>query len=253
MSLCILTNNAALFPPAASNGGHLIRALELDVDENVLIAPDVDDFSRAYKELERDFSAILVLAASENILPGASSAQIAAQSHGGKAKISVMDTQQIGPALNILAHIAAQQAADGVSMTLVENYIRAAIPHLFTLLCPDHLPLYRTRNNTNIAAPPEEQPETQRMYTIEEGRLTLYKKIRTQRHLVESMHEFLEEFEKPREIAFFHGGDSNLRARPLREASDNLFPGIHFGEVELNKSMTALFGSQTVGLTVLEI
>jgi fatty acid-binding protein DegV len=251
MSFCLLTGSSALFPPTASTGGHLIRTLEAEMDDQGVILPGMLEFSRAYRQLERDFSAILVLAASENILPGSEAARIAAQSHGGTAKISVIDSQQIGPGLGILAYIAAQQTAAGASLAAVEDHIRALIPHVFTIVYPDHPPLYRTSKNSSI--PDLEQSDSQQVYLIEDGCLTPFKKVRTQRHLLESMHEFLEEFEKPREIAFFHGSESTLRTRPLMEMSNNIFPGIHFNELELNASLTAIFGKQTVGLTVLEI
>jgi len=252
MSLCVLTNNAAVFPPAIMSGGNLIRCMELDFNTNGVILPGVDEISRVFNELERDFSAILLLTASENILPGAKAARSAAQNHGGIAKISVMDTQQIGAGLGILAQIAAHHAAGGVPIAAVEAHLRSIIPRLFTLLCPDHPPRYQI--GTNPANPEfmDEQTGIQRVYSIEEGRLVSYKKVRTQRHLLESMHEFLEEFEKPQEVVFFHGNNNNLRARPLRETSGNLFPASHFAELEINSALTALFGSQTVGLTVLD-
>jgi fatty acid-binding protein DegV len=250
MSFCILTGSSALFPPITSSGGHLIRTLEANMDGQGVILPGMLEFSRTYRQLERDFSAILVLAASENILPGCEAARLAAQSHGGTTKISVIDSQQIGPGLGILAYMAAQEAAAGASMAAVEDSIRAIIPHIFTILYPDHPPLYQTSKNTRIPEP--EQTDHQQVYLIEDGCLTPFKKVRTQRHLLESMHEFLEEFEKPRDIAFFLGSESTLRPRPLREMSNNIFPGIHFNELELNASLTAIFGMQTVGLTVLE-
>ena len=143
MSLCILTNNSALFSSITSASSHLIHTVELNVDGECVLIPSVDDFSRAYSELEHSFGSILVLVASENILPGADLARIAAQIHGGSAKISVMDSQQIGPGLAMLVHIAAQQAAHGLPLPAVEDHLRAIIPHLFTFLCPDHLPYYQ--------------------------------------------------------------------------------------------------------------
>jgi hypothetical protein len=76
MSICILTNTSALFPPASSIGARFIRVMTLDTDERDIILPDLDDFNRIYNELEREFNAILVLTASETILPIFKTAQL---------------------------------------------------------------------------------------------------------------------------------------------------------------------------------
>jgi hypothetical protein len=83
--------------------------------------------------------------------------------------------------------------------------------------------------------------------------LSIYKKVRSQRHLLEILQEFLGEFEKPQHLAYFHGRAAGLHTRPLREETGSLFPGIHFHEIELNPALTLLFGEHTAGLTVLEI
>jgi len=239
MTVCILTNNAALFPSAAFGNGRSIRTLTLAMQDGCIVPPTSDDFSRAYKELEREFSAILVLMAPESILPGASAAHIAAQSHGGTAKVSVLDSQQ--------------KAAAGASLPEVQEYIRAIIPFLFTLLCPDTaLSSYDERNNLSTASLTDLSSVVP-IYSIEEGCLAPYKKVRTRRHLLETLQEFLEEFERPQQLAYFRGYTIRLRARQLREAASGLFPGTPFTEMELNAPLSALFGAQAVGITVLEM
>jgi hypothetical protein len=71
--------------------------------------------------------------------------------------------------------------------------------------------------------------------------------------LLESLQEFLEEFERPQYITYFRGHESSLRARPVRDAATNLFPSVPFTEMEMNPGLTALFGSQAIGLTIMEL
>jgi fatty acid-binding protein DegV len=250
MSLCILTNTTALFPPTSSSSGQLIRAMSMDVDEQGLSLPDVEDFQRIYTELEREFRNILVLAASGILVPVAETAQLAARCHGGTAKIVVVDTLQIGPGLGILTQLAARKAVLGACLAEVEEYVRAIIPYLFTIICPGGTPRYQNRH---VLCVHNDQTGTLPVYSLEDGQLAVYKKVRTQRHLLENLQEFLGEFEKPQHLAYFHGKNAGLHTRPLRETAGGLFPGVHFNDLDLNASLTALLGEHAVGLTVLEM
>ena len=146
MSLCILTNTTALFPPTSSSSGQFIRAMTLSVNEQGLSLPGIEDFQRTYTELEREFRTILVLAPSGAILPIAETAQLAAHCHGGTANIVVVDTLQIGPGLGILTQLAARKAALGACLTEVEDYVRAVSPYLFTIICPGGTPHYQNQH-----------------------------------------------------------------------------------------------------------
>lgn len=250
MTVCILTNTAALFPAAATGNGRSIRTLTLATECGRIVPPTPDDFRRAYRELEQEFTAILVLLAAESILPGAGAAHLAGQCHGGTVKISVLDSQQIGPGLGFLAQIGAQKAAAGASLPEVEEAIRASIPFLFTLICPEAASSPQEEQNDPALT---ELPGALPIYSLEEGCLTPYKKVRTRRHLLETLQEFLEEFEKPQQLVYFRGYATRLRARQLRESANGLFPGTPFTEMDLNAPLSALFGAQTAGITVLEI
>lgn len=231
MTVCILTSSAALLP-ASSNLNMCLRSLETHQGSQA-------DYLRAYQVLERQFSAILVLAASEALLPGASNAQNAAYSHGGRVKISVLDTRQIGPGLGILAQTAAGLAGQGATLAELEQLVRANMPHLFTLICPE------------VGA--AEAANSLPVCSIEDGQLSVYKTIRSRKRMLENLQEFMRDFEKARQLVYFYGAKSALRSRPLCETASQLFPQAQFSELEMNQTLNSLFGPQTVGLTVLEM
>jgi len=223
--------------------------MRLETNEQGIALPSVDDFSQVLNELEHEFNNILVLTVSATILPIAKTAQITAQSHGGTAKISVLDTLQIDSGLGILSQMAARRAVTGIGMPELEQYIRTVIPHLFTIICPN----LASNNELGQNQRANDLSNTLMVYSLEEGSLTPYKKVRTQRHLLETLQEFLGEFEKPQYLTYFHGRNASLHTRPLREAAGDMFPGVHFNDLELNDAFTRLFGEHTVGLTVLEM
>lgn len=253
MSLCILTFSTTLFPPGTSSSEQRIRTMKLAVDKDGLKLPELDDFKRIYTELEREFNAIMVLTAAESILPLTETAKLAAQSHGGTAKISVLDTQQLGPGLGILAQRAAQLAEENASLSDIEIHLRGMLPHIFTLIASDGLKSVQEGQTILQAGSATDQPGTLPVFLLEEGNLTLHKKVRTQRHLLETLQVFIEEFEFPQQLAYFHGANASLNFRLLQITASDLFPNTTISELELDLPLAALFGPQALGLTVLEM
>jgi fatty acid-binding protein DegV len=245
MSLCILTNDSALFSFASFDSMQHLRSMPLLPNTQAMAAPEQADFARVYSQLEREFSSLLVLCPAPALLPGLEAAQSAARCHGGMLKICVLDSGQIGAGLGILAQLAARQAVAGVSLSDVSDFVRSVTPYLFTLFCPDRNP----QDTRSALSDPPNHP----IFSLEDGVLAPYKKSRTRRHLVEDLQEFMEEFERPQQLIFFHGSASKLHAHGLHDAVGRLFPGVLLHDLNLNLPLTTLFGPQTAGLTVLEI
>jgi fatty acid-binding protein DegV len=247
---CILTDHTLQISQRSFAGQRLLKALPYNGQNRL---PDVDDFLRAYRELEREFNHILVLTISGHLLPTAEIAQLAASQHGGVVRISVLDSQQVGAGLGILAQIGAQAAAADYAPGEVEAQMRAAIPHLYTLMHVETENLAQLDYGHPSQAAPGETPAVFPLFALEEGQLVPYKKVRTKRHLLESFQEFIEEFEHPQHIVYMHGAGNLLRIRPFREMVRDLFSEAFFGEVEFCPALAALFGDHAVGVTVLEM
>lgn len=208
--------------------------------------PSVGDFLRAYNVLERDFHAILVLTLSNHLTPVAQIARQASLQHGGKAQIAVLDSQQAGPGLGMLAQLGAQAILAGASLANVQDHIRAAMTHIYTLIHPSNDGLVPTHAEAKEA-------ELSPLLVLDEGRLTPYKQIRSRRHLLESFQEFIEEFETPQQIVLLRGRHSAIRSRPLREIAREQFPQTAFSDMEMPAPLARLFGLQATVMTVLEM
>jgi DegV family protein with EDD domain len=250
-SLCILTDNSAQFPQHIFPGQGLIKTLPLHVEGLSITAPSVDDFLGAYRELEREFNAILVLTLSSHLLPVAEIAHQASLQHGGKAHINVLDSKQTSAGLGMLAQMGAQAALEGRALADVEQHLRSTIPHIYTLIHAE------AQNLSRYGYFPDPQAGDALgmfpLFVLEDGQLVPYKKIRTRRHLLESFQEFIEEFETPQQIVFLRGQGNSVRARPLREIAKELFPETPFREVDMSVALLTLFGVHAVGITVMEI
>lgn len=253
MLACLLTDNTAHLPHGAFPGQRLIKSITMRTENQLLATPTADDFLRAYSQLECEFHSILVLTCSSHLFPIAETARQAASRHGGAAHISVMDSQQTGAGLGLLAQIGAQAAAASCALPEIERRIRAAMPHIYTLIHAEAENLSRHGRLGRTPAALNETYGSYPLFALENGQLAPYKKVRTKRHLLESFQEFIEEFEAPQQIAFLRAPGNLLRARPLRETAQTLFPHTPFGEIEMSAPLMMLFGSQAVGLTVMEM
>lgn len=251
-SLCILTDNTAQLPRGIFPGQRLIKSFLLRSDGPSISTPNVDDFLRCYRELEREFNAMLVLTISSQLLPVAEIARQASMQHGGMAHITVLDSKQTAAGLGMLAQIGAQAAAAGESLGQVEQRVRSAIPHVYTLVHAETESLSRHGFFSTQEAN-DEALGLFPLFVLEDGKLMPYKKVRTRRHLLESFQEFIEEFETPQQINFLRGRNSTLRSRPLREITKERFPETPFSEAELSATLATVFGAQAVGITVMEM
>ena len=250
INICILTDSTAIFSPLSRQDRQIIYVMPFKSDGAGVHHPLVNDFMRIFSVLEHEFKAILVLTSSEAITPFYEIAKQAASSHGGSVKIQVLDTRQIGSGVGMLAQLAARKVAEGVDMLELEEYIRSVIPFMFTLLCPGLTPKAGDGNPTK---PKLEKMDLSQLYCLEDGQLIPYKKVRTQRHLLQSLQEFLREFEKPQVLAYFHAKNADKHNHSLWDVAGSLFPAMQFYNLDMNDSLSQLVGEQAIGLTILEI
>jgi DegV family protein with EDD domain len=254
MKICILTDTTAIFSQATFTGHHLVKVIAMGIQTVPtvkLIPPTLDDFLREYAMLGRSYDHILVAVMSNVLNPIAEVATLAAIQHGGRASITVVETQNIGAGLGLIVELAAQEIQAGKSVSEIEQQIRAAIPHIYSLFCiPDFSHMaqigYLSKSQANVGELIGLFP----IFMLEEGRLSPLEKVRTQRHLIESFQEFISEYDNPGHIALLKGPLNRLRTRPLRQYVNELFPEMPYKEHTLNAPLTALFGNQAVGLVI---
>jgi fatty acid-binding protein DegV len=150
--------------------------------------------------------------------------------------------------------IAAEAAVAGASIHEIEQLVRLAIPHIYMLLCIPEMNYlaeagYLSRSQAVVGEIMGMLP----IFVLEEGQLTPMLKVRTQRHLLESFQEFIDEFNDPYHVALIQGiNHMHLRTHPLREYVEGSFPSTPFTVHFIGAHLSNLFGPQCVGLVVME-
>jgi DegV family protein with EDD domain len=256
-NVCILTDSSATFSRMTFTGHDRVKVMPFSVQSipsPSLVPPTVDDFTREFTTWGRSFDHILVVTMSGGLNPIAGVAAEASVQFGGRTSVTVVDSLNTGAGLGLLVELAAQAAAAGQSSQEIERTLRASIPHIYTLFCiPGLAHLASVGYLSQAQAIVGEMLGLFPIFMLEEGHLSPLEKVRTQRHLIESFQEFVEEFESPRNIVLMKGQQNHLRTRPLRQYVSELFPETPFGEYALNAPLTVLMGPQTIGLTVMEL
>jgi DegV family protein with EDD domain len=254
MKICILTDASAIFSQATFTGHHHVKVISMAIQKVptlMLVPPTREDILREFALLGLIYDHILVAVMSNALNPIAEIATQASMQYGGRAKVSVLDTQNTGAGLGLIVELAAQEVQAGKSIHEIEERIRAAIPHIYSLFCiPDFLHLAQTGYLSKSQANVGEMIGLLPIFMLEDGHLKPLEKVRTQRNLIESFQEFMSEYDNPKHIAIIKGPLNRLRIRPLRQYINELFPEMPFKEHMLNTPLTALFGNQAVGLVI---
>jgi DegV family protein with EDD domain len=195
-----------------------------------------------------------VLAHAAALGPAARCAAEAAAQRSNHTTIQVIDSQTTAIGLGLLAQMAAEAAADGASIHAIEQRVRAAIPRVYMLICiPQMSCLAQAGYLSRSQAVVGEMLGLLPIFALEDGRLTPMLKVRTQRHLLESFQEFIDEFTDPYHVALIQGPtQARLHARTLHDYVAGSFPNAPFSVHPAGEFLAALFGAQCVALVVME-
>jgi DegV family protein with EDD domain len=268
-NVCILTDSSVQFTCPDFPGHERVYVIPFGFQEDQqhgdetqprsnltrrLVPPSLQEFIRFYAELSRKYDTIFVIALSSLLNPTYETAISASKQHSNHAIISVVDSQTTGIGLGLLVQAGAAAANAGALPPEIEQRMRAIIPHIYMLLCiPELAHLAHSGFLEYSQAMVAEMLGILPIFVIEEGRLIPVGKVRTQRHLFESILEFINEFDAPAHIALTRGRSANgFRSRPVRQYVRETFPEAPFSEHVLTPQQAALFGPESTGLVIME-
>jgi len=262
--VCILTDSSVQFTRPGFPGREQVHIIPLEfrssarlppeTPEGQFVLPSVQAFSSYFTQLSREYENILIVTLAASLSPAARYAGEAAAQYTDYATIQVVDSQTTAIGLGLLVQMAAEAAAAGAPIHELERLVRAAIPRIYMLFCiPEMNYLAEAGYLSRSQALVGEMMGLLPIFVLEEGRLTPMQKVRTQRHLLESFQEFIDEFSDPYHVALIQGTNPmHLRTRLLREYVENSFPSTPFSVHTIGAYLSNLFGPQCVGLVVME-
>ena len=278
-SVCILTDSAAHFPTRSFPGQERVRVMpvkvclpeQADLESTTVKAshfppsangapiptveiPSVKTFQRVFRNLETQYDQIIGIFTSAHLNPTATHAQQATQLFGLKASVEVIDSHTTGPGLGLIVQAAAEAAAAGLSGSEIRKHILGVIPHIYSVFCIRGLTyLHKSGYLDTAQAQVGELLGVTPLYILERGRLTPTQKIRSSRHMVDCLYEFVSEFERLKHIGFLQGVPPySQEKRALRERLVDDFPDTPISEHTINPVLASVLGPQTLGVFLWE-
>lgn len=268
-NVCILTDSTVQFTHSKFPGFERVFIIPFVLQNNTqekeisswggsqacrLLPPSSQEFIRFYTQLGREFDTIFVFTLSSLLNPVTGIAYSASRQYSNHAKIIVIDSQTTGAGLGLLVQEAAGAAAAGETPVEIERRMRMMLPHIYMLICIPELKYLAHAGYLDYSqALVGEMMGVLPIFSIEEGRLVPMEKVRTHRHLFESFVEFINEFDAPGHIAMMRGANLNSnRTRSVRQYIEQTFPETPFSDLTTAPPFAALFGQQSIALTIME-
>jgi DegV family protein with EDD domain len=274
---CILTDSTAYFTKPTFTGQEQVTILPhfVQVDDHLqpdskdlsiyyhpslfkqppqAIPPSMEAFQDAYASLGLKYKEIVVILLSSHLSQAYANAQSAIQAAKSPATIFVIDSLNTAIGLGLLVQAAAEYSHRGYSGVEINRVVRGMINHIYSVFClPDLSYLYRAGQLDPAQAIVGEMLGVIPFFNLENGRLIHTQKIRSPRHLVDIMYEFVAEFENLKYLALLQGINSyEQESRNLRDRISQNIRTTPLCEHGLSLALATLLGPHSIGLVVME-
>lgn len=277
--VCILTDSTAQFPSPAFPGHELVNVVPLHIQlgeqtytdgkdlkaanlpastrinsNPQVLPPTSDEFRQTFVSLARKYNEIITILISAHLNPAISYAQEAAATVRGPASIHIIDSQTTAVGLGLLVQAAAEAAQNGATSIRISRLIRGLIPRVYTVFCVQSLTyLYHSGHIDPAQAIVGEMLGVTPFFILENGRLVPIQKVRSPRHLVDILHEFIAEFGNLKHIAIVQGVPPfEQEARNLKERINGDFPCTSFSEHTMGAALATILGPRSLGVVAME-
>lgn len=277
--VCILTDSTAQFPTPVFPGSELVNIIPLHVEYNEVIytdgrdiktanlppssheisgpkalPPTEDEFLHTFTNLGRKYREVVSILVSSHLNRVIDSAQSATSAVRGPATIHLIDSQTTSVGMGLLVQAAAKAAQNGADGTEITRLVRGLVSKIYTVFCVQSLSyLYRSGHLDPAQAIIGEMLNVMPFFILENGRLVPIQKVRSSRHLVDILHEFITEFSELNHIAIVQGVPPfEQEARNLRERVNSEFASPNISEHTLGAALATILGPRSLGVVVWE-
>jgi DegV family protein with EDD domain len=220
----------------------------------VTIPPSVDAFQSAFATLGIKYKEIIVILLSSHLSQAKANAHLANQINKSPANIFIIDSLNTGIGLGLLVQAAAEYCHRGFTGIEINRLVRGMINHIYSVFClPDLSHLYRSGQIDPAQAIVGEMLGVIPFFTLENGRLVHTQKIRSPRHLVDIMYEFVAEFENLKYLALLQGITTyEQESRNLRDRISQNVRTTPLCEHSLSLALATILGPHSIGLVAME-
>ncbi len=274
---CLLTDSTAYFTKPAFAGQELVTILPHYIQSDgqylqdrkdlslytqsssgkaspITIPPSVEAFQAAFASLGMKYKEIVVILLSSHLSQANANAHQAVQASKSPANIFLINSLNTAIGLGLLVQAAAELSHRGYPGVEINRLVRGMINHIYSVFClPDLSHLYRSGQIDPAQAVVGEMLGVIPFFTLENGRLVHTQKIRSPRHLVDIMFEFVAEFENLKYLALLQGITTyEQESRNLRDRISQNVRATPLCEHGLSLSLATTLGPHSIGLVAME-
>jgi DegV family protein with EDD domain len=197
---------------------------------------------------------IVVILLSSHLSQTVAIAQSASQTCKTPANIFIVDSYNTAIGLGLLVQLAAESASRGYTGLEITRLIRGSINHIYSVFClPDLSFLYRAGLMDPAQAIVGEMLGVIPIFTLENGKLVHTHKIRSPRHLVDIMYEFVSEFENLKYLALLQGiTNYEQESKNLHDRISQSVRTTPLCEHNLSLALATILGPHCIGIVAME-
>lgn len=245
---CILTDSTVIFTKPVFPGIDHVHVIPQELQEPV--TPSVELFRQTFINLGTRYQEVIAVLGSSHLGPTVENAHLAASSLKNPLNIQIIDSQTTAVGLGLLVQAAADSNRRGVPVQEVCNQLRGMLRNIFAIFClPDLTSLYHSGQIDHAQAIVGEMLGVIPIFVMENGQLIHIQKIRSPRHLVDILFEFVMEFDRLKFLALLQGTPFfDQECRNLRERINQNIRTPHLNEYSINPALAYLLGPRSIGV-----
>ncbi len=219
-----------------------------------VMPPSEAEFAAVYNKLAAEADAIVSIHPSRSLYTSWENATAAAQQAAGHCQIVVIDSQSLAAGLGMLVRIAADAAAQKLSLDEIVKVVRGAIERVYTVFYVESISsLLHNRLISASHAVLGTLLGVKPFLTLENGCLMPTEKVRSRIQAVERLVEFVTEFTDIEDFVILQSKPHAIEStRMVQERLALEFPGRAFPHAMYYPSLAALVGTDALGVFILE-
>ncbi len=223
-------------------------------DRPQVSAPSVEAFRQSFTELGTRYQEVIAILVSSYLSPAVSNARQAAETLKSPVTVHVIDSQTTAAGLGFLVQAAAEAVLRGTSANDINRLVRGLSRHIYAVYClPDLVYLSGSGQIDVSQAVVGEMLGMIPIFIMENGRFIHVQKIRSPRHLVDVMYEFILEFERLKYLAIVQGVPHfEQESRNLRERIIQNMRTTPLTEQNFSLALATLLGPHSIGLIAMQ-
>ena len=277
--ICILTDSTAQFPAPIFPGRDLVHVipLHIQIDDQMHIdgkglrasdlpittrdgltpqvfPPSVEEFEKAFRRLGKTYPHIIAILLSSHLNQSVAHAREAAENVQGHFSIEIVDSQTTSIGLGLLIQIASKAIQEDLNAEEIIHLVRGQVPHIYSVFCIKGLTYLNHSHYLDASqALVGELLEVMPFFILDSGRLVSTHKVRNHRHMVDSMHEFICEFNELLHVAILQGVPPfEQETRALRDRINEDYPQAPISEHTIGAALASIIGPRSLGLFIME-